>query len=62
MVLDVGYLVEFDTPQNLFDKNESIFRGMCEAAGIHSISTNSYLSINEISSLDGIKSENIDRH
>ena len=29
MVLDDGKIIEFDTPKNLYEKSEGIFRGMC---------------------------------
>lgn len=32
MVMDAGQVAEFDTPLNLFDKEDSIFRSMCDAA------------------------------
>ena len=32
--MDDGKVAEFDTPLNLFDTPDSIFRGMCERSGI----------------------------
>jgi ATP-binding cassette subfamily C (CFTR/MRP) protein 1 len=32
--LDQGLIAELDTPLNLFDKEDSIFRGMCDAASL----------------------------
>jgi ATP-binding cassette, subfamily C (CFTR/MRP), member 1 len=32
--MDVGKIVELDTPVNLFKKDGSIFRGMCDRSGI----------------------------
>ncbi|TDL20293.1 multidrug resistance-associated ABC transporter [Rickenella mellea] len=34
MVMDSGEVAEFDTPLNLFDKEESIFRSLCDEAGL----------------------------
>ena len=34
MVLDAGVIAEFDTPQNLLGKKESIFYGMAKDAGL----------------------------
>ncbi|KZT57357.1 hypothetical protein CALCODRAFT_434214 [Calocera cornea HHB12733] len=34
LVLDEGQVAEFDTPLNLFDNPSSIFRSMCEKAGL----------------------------
>ncbi|EPS96092.1 hypothetical protein FOMPIDRAFT_101769 [Fomitopsis schrenkii] len=34
LVMDAGQIAEFDTPLNLFQKQDSIFRGMCERSGI----------------------------
>ncbi|KZO98301.1 multidrug resistance-associated ABC transporter [Calocera viscosa TUFC12733] len=34
LVLDDGQIAEFDTPLNLFDNPDSIFRSMCEKAGL----------------------------
>ncbi|CCM01415.1 uncharacterized protein FIBRA_03466 [Fibroporia radiculosa] len=34
LVLDAGQIAEFDTPLNLFDVPDGIFRGMCERSGI----------------------------
>ncbi|KZS94671.1 ABC protein [Sistotremastrum niveocremeum HHB9708] len=34
LVLDAGQIAEFDTPLNLFAKDEGIFRGMCERSNI----------------------------
>ena len=34
IVMDDGKVAEFDTPLNLFDTPDSIFRGMCERSGI----------------------------
>ncbi|KAI5307131.1 hypothetical protein KEM55_008403, partial [Ascosphaera atra] len=33
MVLDHGELKEFDTPWNLINKEDGIFKGMCENTG-----------------------------
>ena len=32
--MDAGVIAELDTPLCLYDKEDSIFRGMCEAAGL----------------------------
>jgi ATP-binding cassette subfamily C (CFTR/MRP) protein 1 len=32
LVLDQGKLAEFDSPLNLYDREDSMFRSMCEAA------------------------------
>jgi hypothetical protein len=32
LVLELGEVKEFDTPLNLFDRKDSIFRSMCDAA------------------------------
>lgn len=29
MVLDDGKIIEFDSPKNLYEKSDGIFRGMC---------------------------------
>jgi ATP-binding cassette subfamily C (CFTR/MRP) protein 1 len=34
LVLEQGSIAEFDTPLNLYDREGSVFRGMCEAAGL----------------------------
>ena len=34
MVLDEGSIVEFDSPKNLFEKKEGIFRSMCIEANV----------------------------
>ncbi|PCH38966.1 ATP-dependent bile acid permease [Wolfiporia cocos MD-104 SS10] len=34
LVMDAGMVAEFDTPLNLFDKEDSIFRSLCNEAGI----------------------------
>lgn len=34
MVMDGGKLAEFDTVLNLFDKDDSIFRSLCDEAGL----------------------------
>jgi hypothetical protein len=34
MVLDKGEIVEFDSPTALFEKPDSVFRGMALAAGV----------------------------
>jgi len=34
LVMDAGKLAELDTPLNLFDKEDSIFRSLCDEAGI----------------------------
>ncbi|KAF9560470.1 ABC transporter [Agrocybe pediades] len=33
-VLDAGQIAEFDTPLNLYEKSDGIFRGMCERSSI----------------------------
>ena len=33
-VLDAGQIAEYDTPENLFNMTEGIFRSMCERSGI----------------------------
>lgn len=33
-VLDAGQIAEYDTPTNLFNKVNGIFRGMCERSSI----------------------------
>lgn len=33
-VCDDGRVAEYDTPLNLFEKSDSLFRGMCERTGI----------------------------
>lgn len=33
-VLDAGKIAELDTPENLYQVEEGIFRGMCERSGI----------------------------
>ena len=32
--MDTGQVAEFDTPLNLYDKEDSIFRGLCNEAGL----------------------------
>lgn len=32
--MDAGQVAEFDTPLNLFDKEDSIFRSLCNEAGL----------------------------
>ncbi|KAH9950728.1 multidrug resistance-associated ABC transporter [Amylocystis lapponica] len=34
IVMDAGQVAEFDTPLNLFDKEDSIFRSLCNEAGL----------------------------
>ncbi len=34
LVMDAGRVAEFDTPLNLFDKTNSIFRSLCNEAGL----------------------------
>ncbi|KAI5122830.1 hypothetical protein M0805_003125 [Coniferiporia weirii] len=34
LVMDSGVVAEFDTPLNLFDKEDSIFRSLCDEAGL----------------------------
>ncbi|KAJ9111012.1 hypothetical protein QFC22_006657 [Naganishia vaughanmartiniae] len=34
LVLEKGNVAEFDTPLNLYDQQDSIFRGMCDAANL----------------------------
>ncbi|THG96760.1 hypothetical protein EW026_g5132 [Hermanssonia centrifuga] len=34
LVMDAGRVAEFDTPLNLFDKEDSIFRSLCSEAGL----------------------------
>ncbi|KAJ3537700.1 hypothetical protein NM688_g6639 [Phlebia brevispora] len=34
LVMDGGQVAEFDTPLNLFDKEDSIFRSLCDEAGL----------------------------
>ncbi|KAH7104385.1 cadmium ion transporter [Auriculariales sp. MPI-PUGE-AT-0066] len=34
LVMDRGTVAEFDTPLNLFDRSDSIFRGLCGEAGL----------------------------
>lgn len=34
LVMDAGKVAEFDTPLNLFDKADSIFRSLCDEAGL----------------------------
>ena len=34
LVMDAGKLAEYDTPLNLFDNEDSIFRSLCTEAGI----------------------------
>ena len=34
LVMDAGTVAEFDTPLNLFDKRDSIFRSLCDEASL----------------------------
>ena len=34
LVMDAGKVAEFDTPLNLYDKVDSIFRSLCDEAGL----------------------------
>ncbi len=34
LVMDGGKVAEFDTPLNLFDREDSIFRSLCDEAGL----------------------------
>ena len=34
LVMDAGVVAEFDTPINLFDRKNSIFRSLCDEAGL----------------------------
>ena len=34
MVMDAGEVAEIDTPLNLYDKEDSIFRSLCSEAGL----------------------------
>lgn len=34
IVMEAGKVAEFDTPMNLFDQRDSIFRSLCEEAGL----------------------------
>lgn len=34
LVLDAGHIVEFDTPQKLFENNEGIFRKLFDETGL----------------------------
>jgi ATP-binding cassette, subfamily C (CFTR/MRP), member 1 len=34
LVMDAGQVAELDSPLNLFDKEDSIFRSLCNEAGI----------------------------
>ena len=34
LVMDAGKVAEYDTPLNLFDKEDSIFRSLCNEAGL----------------------------
>ena len=34
LLMDAGRVAEFDTPLNLFDKEDSIFRSLCNQAGL----------------------------
>ncbi|KAJ7865945.1 P-loop containing nucleoside triphosphate hydrolase protein [Mycena leptocephala] len=36
LVLDAGKIAEFDTPLNLFNRNESLFRSLCDKSNITS--------------------------
>lgn len=33
-MMEQGEIAEFDTPLTLYDRPGSVFRGMCEAAGL----------------------------
>ena len=35
LVMDAGTVAEFDTPLNLFDKKDSIFRSLCDKASLN---------------------------
>ena len=35
LVLDAGRVVELGPPRELWEKEGGVFRGMCEASGIH---------------------------
>ena len=37
MVLDDGKIIEFDSPKNLYEKSDGIFRGMCKGRVLKSI-------------------------
>ena len=37
MVLDDGKIIEFDSPKNLYEKSNGIFRGMCIGPVLESI-------------------------
>ena len=34
LVMDSGRVAEYDTPLNLFDREDSIFRSLCNEAGL----------------------------
>ena len=34
LVMDAGNVAEYDTPLNLFDREDSIFRSLCNEAGL----------------------------
>ena len=34
LVMDDGHVAEFDTPLNLFDREDSIFRSLCREASL----------------------------
>ena len=34
LVMDAGRVAEYDTPLNLFDREDSIFRSLCNEAGL----------------------------
>lgn len=34
LVMDAGRVVEFDTPLNLFDRSDSVFRSLCNEANL----------------------------
>ena len=34
LVMDAGRVAEFDTPLNLFDRSDSIFRSLCDEANL----------------------------
>jgi len=47
MVLDQGYLAEFDTPSNLIGKKGSLFRALVEESGIKSDTISASVSAND---------------
>lgn len=34
LVMDAGRVAEFDTPLNLYDRDDSIFRSLCDEANL----------------------------